>query len=124
MWGVAVGDGNNDGVIEVYGANADNYVYQFKPTLALPPGEACFIATASYGTDTAKEIYILRKFRDEVLLPNDLGAQFVSLYYTFSPLIADFISRHNVLRTIVREGFVAPIVTILKWSHNLWSKQI
>jgi len=81
----------------------------------------CFIATAAYGTDTAKEIDILREFRDAVLLPNSLGAKFVSLYYKTSPPIADFISQHEVIRTTVRVGFVDPIVSILTWSHVLWS---
>ena len=83
----------------------------------------CFIATAAYGTDTAKEIDILREFRDEVLLPNSLGAEFVSLYYKTSPPIANFISQHEVLRTVVRVGFVDPIVKILNWSHDLWSER-
>jgi nitrous oxidase accessory protein NosD len=81
----------------------------------------CFIATAAYGTDTAKEINILREFRDAVLLPNSLGAEFVSLYYKTSPPIANFISQHEALRTAVRVGFVDPIVAILNWSHDLWS---
>jgi len=81
----------------------------------------CFIATAAYGTDTAKEIDILREFRDTVLLPNGLGARFVSFYYRTSPPIADFISHHEALRTVVRVGFVDPIVKILTWSHALWS---
>jgi len=84
-------------------------------------GCGCFIATAAYGTDTAKEIDILREFRDEVLLPNSLGAEFVSLYYRTSPPIANFISQHEALRTVVRVGFVDPIVAILNWSHALWS---
>jgi pectin methylesterase-like acyl-CoA thioesterase len=81
----------------------------------------CFIATAAYGTDTAKEIDILREFRDTVLLPNSLGVRFVSLYYKTSPPIAKLISHHEVLRTAVRVGFVDPIVKILTWSHDLWS---
>jgi len=86
-----------------------------------PGGGFCFIATAAYGTDTAQEIDILREFRDAVLLPNSLGAEFVSLYYRTSPPIADLISQHEVLRTAVRVGFVDPIVAILNWSHDLWS---
>jgi hypothetical protein len=85
------------------------------------PPCGCFIATAAYGTDTAEEIDILREFRDRVLLPNSLGARFVSLYYKTSPPIADFISQHEVLRTAVRVGFVDPIVAILNWTHDLWS---
>jgi hypothetical protein len=87
---------------------------------AVPSG-GCFIATAAYGTDTAKELDILREFRDDIMLPNSLGAKFVSLYYKTSPPIANFISQHETLRTIVRVGFLDPIVKILTWSHNLWS---
>jgi hypothetical protein len=86
-----------------------------------PGGGGCFIATAAYGTDTARQLDILREFRDEVLLPNSLGAKFVSLYYKTSPPIADFISQNEVLRTVVRVGFVDPIVKILTWTHGLWS---
>jgi len=85
------------------------------------PGGGCFIATAAYGTDTAREIDILREFRDKVLLPNSLGAKLISFYYRTSPPIADFISQHEVLRTVVRVSFVDPIVKILNWSHDLWS---
>ena len=85
-----------------------------------PPG-FCFIATAAYGTDTAQQLDILREFRDTVLLPNSLGAKFVSLYYRISPPIASFISRHEALRAVVRVGFVDPIVKILNRTHHLWS---
>jgi len=81
----------------------------------------CFIATAAYGTDTAKELDILREFRDEALLSNSLGAEFVSFYYKTSPPIADFISQNEALRTAVKVGFVDPIVKILSWTHDLWS---
>jgi hypothetical protein len=81
----------------------------------------CFVATAVYGTDTASEIDKLREFRDEVLLPNSLGARLVSLYYETSHPIADFISQHEILRAAIRVGFVDLIVRILDWSHDLWS---
>jgi hypothetical protein len=87
-----------------------------------PRPSFCFIATAAYGTDTAEEINILRQFRDLVLLPSGLGAEFVSLYYQVSPPIAEVISRHDFLRTAVRVGFIDPIVAILDWSHALWSE--
>jgi len=82
----------------------------------------CFIATAGYGTDTSEDINLLREFRDVVLLPSGLGAEFVSLYYEVSPPIAEVISQHDFLSTAVRLGFIDPIVAILDWSHALWSE--
>jgi parallel beta-helix repeat protein len=95
--------------------------YSIVANFGFGPFGWCFIATAAYGTDTAKEIDILREFRDEVLLPNGFGAKFVSFYYRTSPPLADFISQHEALRTVVRVGFIDPIVRILTWSHDLWS---
>jgi hypothetical protein len=93
---------------------------------ALPDGSwfpfpfECFVATATYGTDTAEEINILREFRDVVLLPSGVGAELVSLYYEISPPIAEVIRQHDFLRTAVRVGFIDPVVAILNWSHALW----
>jgi parallel beta-helix repeat protein len=81
----------------------------------------CFIATAAYGTDTAKELDILREFRDTVLLPSNLGVRFVSFYYRIGPPIANLMSRHEVFRTAVRVAFVDPIVRLLNWTHDVWS---
>jgi len=101
----------------------------FDLTIASLPGEStfpfpfdCFIATAAYGTDTAEEIDLLREFRDVVLLPSSLGAEFVYLYYAISPPIAEVISQHDFLRAAVKVGFVDPIVAILDLSYALWSE--
>ncbi len=80
----------------------------------------CFIATAAYGTSTAAEIDTLRDFRDEVLLQNSLGSQLVTLYYEVSPPLADFISEHDVLRTLVRELLVEPVAWVVEATGTLW----
>jgi hypothetical protein len=117
--GTPTRDGIFDFTVIVTDAAQITATAELSITIAPPP--MCFIATAAYGTDTAKEIDILREFRDTVLLPNSLGVRFVSLYYKISPPIANFISQHEVVRTAVRVGFVDPIVKILNWSHDLWS---
>jgi hypothetical protein len=76
-----------------------------------PPPAGCFIATAAYGTPTAKEIQTLREFRDEYLLGNPLGQGLVDVYYTISPPIADFVTEHPSLKPIVRSGLL-PIVVM------------
>jgi hypothetical protein len=111
-------DGTTPSLADLHGMPADGGIESGGD---LPPPCGCFIATAAYGTDTAEQLDILREFRDAVLLPNSLGAEFVSLYYKTSPPLANFISQHEILRTAVRVGFVDPIVAILTWSHNLWS---
>jgi len=73
------------------------------------PLSGCFIATAAYGTPMVAEIQILREFRDEYLLTNPLGQALVNIYYRVSPPIAEFITAHPRLKTIVRAG-LAPAV--------------
>jgi hypothetical protein len=80
----------------------------------------CFIATAAYGTPTAEQIDVLREFRDVVLLKSTVGSQFVVLYYHLSPPIADFIAGNEVLRTLVRELLVDPIVWLVEATGDMW----
>jgi ankyrin repeat protein len=51
-------------------------------TLALKKMEkkGCFIATAVYGSPMAKEVNLLRCFRDKILLKTFLGRLFISIY--------------------------------------------
>ena len=65
-------------------------------------GGGCFIATASFCSPLAAEVDILRDFRDRYLLNNPLGKLFVSTYYKYSPKVADFIAKHNFLKTAIR----------------------
>ncbi|EKD36092.1 MAG: hypothetical protein ACD_75C01639G0001 [uncultured bacterium] len=45
---------------------------------------------------------LLKEFRDKFLLTNNPGRRFVSAYYRYSPPVADFISRHQTLKLVVR----------------------
>jgi hypothetical protein len=74
-------------------------------------GGGCFIATAAYGSLMEPHVKILRDFRDKCLLDNALGKGFVKTYYRYSPPIADFISKHDNLRAIVRLSLL-PVVGI------------
>lgn len=65
-------------------------------------GGGCFIATAAFGTPLAKEINILRQFRDRILLRYKAGRSFVFWYYRHSPSVAYYISNHSVFKIFVR----------------------
>jgi len=84
------------------------------------PSGGCFIATAAYGTPTAEQLDVLREFRDDVLLKSTVGSQLVDFYYQTSPPIADFISEHNFVRTLVRELLVDPIVWVVEATGDIW----
>jgi hypothetical protein len=93
-------------------------------TTAIPPAPPsspdCFIATAAYGAPTAEQIDVLREFRDVVLLESTVGSQFVTLYYQLSPPIADFIAGSSLLRALVRELLVDPIVWVVEATGDMW----
>jgi preprotein translocase subunit YajC len=84
------------------------------------PFGGCFIATAAYGTPTAEQIDVLCEFRDVVLLESTVGSQFVAWYYQLSPPVADFISGNELLRTLVRELLVDPIVWVVEVTEDIW----
>ncbi len=73
--------------------------------------EACFIATAAYGSDSKEQLATLRRFRDEVLLKSALGTSFVEFYYANSPLVADKVAQSPRLAGLVRL-MLAPIVFV------------
>jgi hypothetical protein len=83
----------------------------------------CFIATAAYGSPTAKELNTLRAFRDKVLLQSQFGTAFVEFYYQTSPPIAAFIASHEAARTLVRELLLDPTVAILKRTQSQWDRE-
>jgi len=96
----------------------EGYTRQF--TTDTSPSVGCFIATAAYGTPSAEQIDVLREFRDVVLLKSTVGSELVSLYYRLSPPIADFIAGHEVLRTMVRELLIDPIVWVVQATGGMW----
>ena len=77
--------------------------------------DACFIATAAYGSLMANDVVMLRGFRDAYLRSNVLGEIATEAYYTFGPAIADTIAGSELLRTTTRDA-LAPFV---QWVRGL-----
>ena len=84
-------------------------------TAARQSGEvnACFIATAAYGSLMANEVEHLRRFRDVLLERNVLGELAVETYYTFGPAVAGVVGESELLRATARD-VLAPIVSFVR----------
>ena len=50
-------------------------------------GGGCYVATAVYGSYDCPQVWVLRRYRDYVLMENPLGRAFVRLYYAVSPTL-------------------------------------
>ena len=79
-------------------------------------GGGCLIATATYGTEMAPQVQLLREIRDNQLMNTDSGASFMTgfnqFYYSFSPTIADMERENPVFREAVKIG-ITPLLSSL-----------
>jgi uncharacterized repeat protein (TIGR01451 family) len=76
-------------------------------------GGGCFIATAAYGSYLDPDVRSLRRFRDETLMRSRPGRALVAWYYDVSPPIAQYIRKHETLRTLTR-GALTPVIFAIK----------
>ncbi len=69
-------------------------------------GGGCLIATATYGSELAPQVQMLREIRDNSLLQTQSGQSFMegfnSFYYSFSPTIADYERQNPVFKEAVK----------------------
>jgi hypothetical protein len=82
---------------------------KFPPQFSSKPSGKCFIATAAYGSELAPEVDVLRRFRDESLLPKAGGCLLIWLYEHLSPPVAAWIAPRDGARKLVRNFFIAPL---------------
>jgi len=83
------------------------------PAFAGGEVDACFVATAAYGSFLADEVSELRLFRDRYLSSNVPGKLAVLAYYTLSPPMAQAIAPSDILRGLVRHA-LAPWIGLVR----------
>ncbi|HIE23158.1 MAG TPA: hypothetical protein EYP68_02900 [Candidatus Korarchaeota archaeon] len=85
--------------------------------------QKCLIATAAYGSELAPEVQALREFRDRVVLDTFAGNQFMrvfnAIYYSFSPYIANFESRHEIPKAAIRKA-IGPLIKVLGITSDVY----
>jgi hypothetical protein len=83
----------------------------------LPYMIECFIASAAYQSPLAPRVQYLREVRERRLRKSNVGNTMVEIfekgYYSFSPLAAELIARHEGLRAMTRWFVVAPATQLL-----------
>lgn len=76
----------------------------------------CLIATAAYGTEMASQVQLLREVRDNVLFSTNSGTGFMTsfntIYYSFSPTIADWERQSPMIKEIVKTA-ITPMLSTL-----------
>jgi peptidyl-prolyl cis-trans isomerase B (cyclophilin B) len=79
-------------------------------------GGGCLIATAAYGSEMSPQVQLLREIRDNTLLNTESGSAFMStfnnVYYSFSPIIADY-ERENPLFKEAVKITITPMISSL-----------
>lgn len=80
----------------------------------------CFVATATMGNYDHPYVIILQNFRDTYLIHKNWGNQFINLYYTYGPTLANIIENNFLLKKISFFLVIMPMVTFLKFKRKIW----
>lgn len=77
------------------------------------PKTGCFIATVCYGNYDAAEVMVLRRYRDEKLMPFLPGRLFVRFYYFISPALAKQLDKSERVKRWVKTKLLTPLVVYI-----------
>ncbi len=85
-------------------------------------GGGCLIATATYGSELAPQVQQLRELRDNKLLQTESGILFMEMfndvYYSFSPIIADYERENQLFKEAVKIT-ITPMISTLSLMENV-----
>ena len=84
-------------------------------------GGGCLIATATYGSEMSQQVQQLRELRDNQLLQTESGTAFMGMfndiYYSFSPIIADYERENPLFKEVVKIA-ITPMISSLSLMEN------
>ena len=104
-------------------ATLNSFRYPASPPIenSSDQGGGCLIATATYGSEMATEVQQLRELRDNQLLNTESGTAFMGtfndIYYSFSPIIADYERENPYFKEAVKLA-ITPMISTLSLMEN------
>ena len=90
---------------------------------SLPPVRigGCLIATATYGSELAPQVQLLREIRDNTVLQTQSGTSFMTafnqFYYSFSPAIADYERENTIFKETVKLTLTPLLASLTLLQH-------
>jgi len=90
---------------------------------SLPPVRigGCLIATATYGSELAPQVQLLREIRDNTVLQTQSGTSFMTafnqFYYSFSPAIADYERENTIFKEAVKLTLTPLLASLTLLQH-------
>ena len=100
--------------------NKNDVIFSIGPNsgdaIKINEGGGCLIATATFGSEMAPQVQLLREIRDNTILQTKSGTDFMTgfnqFYYSFSPVVADYERENHVFKETVKIT-LTPLLTSL-----------
>lgn len=107
---------NFDSILDKFSQVVDSFkMTATKTTNADKEKSGCLIATATYGSELAPQVQLLREVRDNVLGTSS-GSSFITsfnaVYYSFSPTVSDWERQSPVFKEMVKIT-ISPLLSTL-----------
>ena len=106
-------------------APQENSIINTSTETSTEEGGGCLIATATYGSEMAPQVQQLRELRDNQLLQTESGTAFMGtfndIYYSFSPIIADYERENPLFKEAVKLA-ITPMISTLSLMENAESE--
>lgn len=96
-------------VVRVHHFSKSDVIEREPTILSIPQSTAkkkkgCYIATCVYGSYDCPEVWVLRRFRDNVLSDTWIGRVFIKGYYALSPIIVKLFGKQNWFISICKSA--------------------
>lgn len=94
-------ESNKNSIIQ-YAEKIKKYDTTYQTPFVDTSSGSCYIATAVYGCYDCPEVWVLRRFRDNILAKTWYGRVFIKVYYVISPAVVDWFGESKWFKRVWR----------------------